>query len=130
MEYRDQNQFIIEIQSSISKSGRLQLLVDTGAAKTILKHKRVKGATLINTNETLTLGGAFDGTETKLGTTEHLKFGENYEKNWKFHIIKDSESIPKDGVLGADFISGNVVLDGIHHQIYCHQDTGNLIRTQ
>lgn len=88
MEYIDRNHFTIEVQSSTSKTGFLQILVDTGALKSVLKHGSVKGCTLINTNEVITLGSAFDGTKSTLGTTEvNLRFSDKYETNWKFHIL-------------------------------------------
>lgn len=104
--------------------------MDTGVSKSILKLGSVNGCTLINTNDRVMLGGAFNGMETTLGTTRvHLNFGEKFVTEWKFHVINDSESIPCDGILGADYLCDNAIMDCIDKKMYGYdKSTDELIQ--
>lgn len=130
LEYQDKNHFVIEVESPTSKTGVLELLVGTGASRSILKFGSVGELTVIKTTGKIILGGAFNGTETTLGTTDvRLRVGKTFVKDWKFHIIHDNESIPKDGILGSDFLCENVVMDCVEKNMHCYdRDTEKLVQ--
>lgn len=100
--------------------GILELLIDTGATCSMVKIDHINQEAYLNPNEKLTIGGAFGGQDSTYGSiTTTLKFGKEIEKKIKFHVIENTDTIPGDGIIGADFLQDNVIMDCIDHKMYC-----------
>lgn len=107
---------MIEIESSVAKSGKLELLIDTGATVSMLKLGSLNGLTVVDTNEKIRLG-----TEYTLGSTmANLRFNKNVNIDCEFQVIKENNNIPGDGILGTDFLCEKVIMDFADKKMYCH----------
>lgn len=120
-----QNKFVITVESKLGKYGKLELLVDTGSSASLLKIDHIDPEAYLNSNDKIKLGGAFGGQETTFGSIiTDLNFDNKLNKKCKFHVIKNYESIIADGILGSDFLQGQVVMDCVDNIMYCCDETG------
>lgn len=119
-DFTEHNKFVICIKHELGKHGFLELLVDTGATCSMVKIDHINQNAYLDPADKLSIGGAFGGEESTFGSIQtYLNFGEDFIKKCKFHVIQNTESIPADGILGADFLQNNCIMDCIDHIMYC-----------
>lgn len=93
--------------------------MDTGASCSMLKIDNVNPTAELNRNDKLVMGGAFGGKKTSFGSiTTNLNFQNQLTRSCKFHIIGNTNTIPGDGILGADFLVQDVVMDTVGKVMY------------
>ncbi|GBP04324.1 hypothetical protein EVAR_68156_1 [Eumeta japonica] len=92
------------------QSGKLVLLVDTGADSSLVKEEAVEVFNTQYKKEVRKLDGAFGGSTSTLGTVD-ISAGNREQLQWKFHVVARGSGIPGDGILGRDNIWGSSDID-------------------
>lgn len=114
-----ENLAVITIKSESAKGENFQILMDTGAECSLIKLLSLKGDVWVNKREKVRISGTCEGKYTTLGTTIiNLQISEGMIKPAKFNVVGEEINIPGDGILGMDFISNRMILDGINNKIY------------
>lgn len=86
----------------------------------MLKIDNINQEAYLDPTDKLEIGGAFGGEDTTFGSIlTTLEFGQGVKKNCKFHIIRNTDTIPGDGILGADFLQGFIIMDCVANKMYC-----------
>lgn len=96
----------------------------------MLKIDHINQGAFLDITDKLEIGGAFGGQQNTFGSiTAVLKFGDNTNRQCKFHVIENTDSIPADGILGAEFLQHNIIMDCVDHILYCcDNDNRSLVK--
>lgn len=101
--------FSIKVPINISRKPDVELLIDTGADISLIKKSALNKSTKIS-NKKIEINCAF-GKDNTLGKCKGI-IKTPLPKTCEFHIIKDNQNIPGDGVLGNNFLSKNCNIEG------------------
>lgn len=111
--------FILTFKCTKAINGILSLLVDTGAAVSIIKTGGLHGETTIKKENKIHLTGIGVNSLTTEGTSMlNLELcGVNYTH--QFHLIKNNQltNITSDGILGRDFLDGKFIINCVENEI-------------
>lgn len=91
----------------------VQLMIDTGAEPNIIKASAVKGSSMVNEEESILVSGITDGKVRTIGSVEIDILGFPVT----FQIVKENFPIESDGILGADFYTGQAIISYVHNAL-------------
>lgn len=93
------------IELNISITDRpIKLLIDTGAAISVLKENVLNSIVRVNDNNIINITGIGNTNTSTIGTVDAEIYLNNVSCRHTFHVVYNNFSIPCDGILGLDFI--------------------------
>jgi len=106
----------------------IELLIDTGSAVNLIKFSVLTGDTPVHENRKIYLKGINDKVVSTVGQIKiTLRFNEvNIET--VFQVVRDSFPIPKDGILGQQFLRENkAIIDVANNSLIINNKIVNKI---
>lgn len=112
--------FVIQFWSELSRNGKFDLLIDTGATCSLIDVDSLRPDIMIYSGGASIIKGLFPETRKALGICHGSVRLDSVEHACTFQVVKNMSGIPGNGILGQDFLMKRAAIDCISGELRLH----------